>query len=410
MSHEFHPYLHFISTQQSTLISQLEEWAKVNSFSYHLEGLSEMSRILEEAFIPLGCIKTSHFLQSQTQLHASGTLKEVPLGQALVFEKRPEAQTQVLLIGHMDTVFAPEILFDTHVDMSKNIMFGPGVSDMKGGLLIMLTALTAFEKSPLAHRIGWKVLINPDEEVGSTGSFNLLLELANRCDLGLIFEPSFPDGSFVSARKGSSRYSIHVKGKSGHVGRNYAEGRNAIHGLASFIVSIEALSKSKEGLIISVGYLEGGGPSNIIPDSAYCTVSVRADTEEDLRFVNDSMQKLREDISQARELEIQVHLDTMRPPKPFTKDTEALFDLFAGCSRDLGLAFSFKPTGGVCDGNIVAQTGLPTIDTLGAMGGKLHTIEEYVDLPSLIQRSQLTVLFLLKLASGDFTYIRRIMR
>jgi len=399
-----HRYLHFISTQYFSYIGRLEEWAKINSFSYSLAGLNQMLETLEEAFAPLGATVSRHELPDQSQLGSDGTVKSLPLGKALVFEKRPEAPIQILLAGHMDTVYPPEQEFPVHFYPEEEKMEGPGVCDMKGGLLIMLIALTALEKFDHSSKIGWKVLINPDEEIGTTGSRALLLELAEKCDLALIFEPSLPDGSLVSARKGSARYSVFIKGKSAHVGRNYSEGRHAIYALGAFIIEIENLSKQREGLIISVGYIEGGGMTNIVPEKAYCQISVRADTAEDFQFVDEAIKKLDREFTQTREVAITISCDSYRPPKPFTKNTEALFDLFANCAKDLDIPFNLQSTGGVCDGNIIAPIGIPTIDTLGAVGGNLHTSKEYIDLSSLTQRAQLTTLFLFKLASGELEH------
>ena len=131
---------------------------------------------------------------------SAGSAVREPLGKALLIRKRPEAPLRLLLCCHTDTVYPSDHPFQKSVRIADNILRGPGVTDAKGGLVVMLLALEAFERSPWSAKLGWEVLINPDEEIGSPGSAPLLIQAAKRNDLGLIFEPSFPDGNLAGAR------------------------------------------------------------------------------------------------------------------------------------------------------------------------------------------------------------------
>src|SRR5699024_10097808 len=142
----------------------------------------------------LGCNVQRHPLAPATGINDDGESRPRPLGDAFSFVQRPEAPVQVLLVGHLDTVFAPDHPFQSVREIEGNRLNGPGVADLKGGLIVMHAALEAIEQSPWRDAIGWRVLLNPDEEIGSPGSAPLLAEAAQHADAGLIFEPAMPDG------------------------------------------------------------------------------------------------------------------------------------------------------------------------------------------------------------------------
>jgi glutamate carboxypeptidase len=303
----------------------------------------------------------------------------------------------------MDTVFSPTSSFQKTKKIDKYTMQGPGITDMKGGLLVMLAALKALEQTPWARKIGWEVLINPDEEVGSTGSEHLFVQAAKRCHYGLIFEPAFPDGTVVSQRKGSANMAIVVRGRAAHAGRDFYAGRNAIAALSRFIVEAEKLCSQERGVTVNIGRIEGGGPVNIVPDLAIGHFNIRVDTSNELTRVKEKLEALAVKEGKAEGISLTLHTLAERCPKPFDEPTQTLFQKVRRCAGELDMDFSWKPSGGVCDGNILSSVGLPTIDTLGVIGGNIHTQEEYIHLDSLTERACLTALFLMKFAAEDFT-------
>lgn len=396
-------YLKWIEYQYPQMIALVEKWVNINSFSDHLTGLAEMAAVLAEDFNVLEGETELISLGSRLTVGPKGDQLESPLGQALRIRKRPSAPIQVLLGGHMDTVFSPTCCFQRAKRLDEETLRGPGAADLKGGLAIILKALEALEQTDDASKIGWEILINPDEEIGSPGSTPLFKEAASRHHVGLIFEPSFADGAFVSARKGSANYTIVVRGKSAHAGRDFSKGRSSIYAIAHIIREIEEFIPSNEETTINVGHIEGGGPVNIVPDLAICRVNIRSSTNEDL-FTTKAM--IEQIIDRCRQREgIQIHLneDYARLPKPFDHKTQQLFHLYRSCAEKLMLPFLTRESGGVCDGNILSAAGLPTIDSIGAIGGRLHTDEEYLILPSLVERAKLTALFLFRLAKGEIT-------
>lgn len=397
----FIPHLKWIDSQASYLHHLVRTWSNINTYSYHVEGLATLLNVLKRDF--LGLEGEMHFisLPPRQLIETKGERREQALGQVLRIRKRPHAPIQILLAGHMDTVYPPSSTFQTVHEKDHQTWVGPGVTDMKGGLAILLVTLAALERSPYAEQIGWEVLINPDEEIGSPGSAYLFEEAARRNHIGLIFEPSFPDGAFVSSRKGSATYSVIVKGRSAHVGRDFSEGRHAIYALSQFIQKVEQLNKPDKGVIVNVGYIEGGGAVNIVPDLATCRINMRTSNMDDIL----SMQRNLEDIASLCQQREGIHLsiinETQRLPKPFTPNLQALFNLYADCAHDLHIPFQLRETGGVCDGNITSGAGLPTLDSIGAVGGHIHTHEEYLFLPSLVERTKLASLFLFKLATKE---------
>jgi glutamate carboxypeptidase len=271
---------------------------------------------------------------------------------------------------------------------------------MKGGLAILLTLLEAFERSPLKESLGWEILITPDEEIGSPGSTKLYCEAAKRHHLALIFEPAFSDGAFVNERKGSSNLTIAFHGRSAHVGRDFSNGRSAVFPLAELVVEIQNLQKEGD-TAINVADLYSSGPVNIVPDIASCSINIRSSDAETLKKAVEQIQATAERYADIAEVECRCLQDSFRPPKPFDASTAHLFAAYRQCAEELQIPFECRSTGGVCDGNTLANAGLPTLDTAGVIGGGLHTDSEYLLKSSLTERASLAALFLFKLASRE---------
>lgn len=269
---------------------------------------------------------------------------------------------------------------------------------MKGGLVILLKSLECLESSPFAGKIGWEVLINSDEEVGSAGSEPILIQCAKRNQLGLIFEPSFSDGTLVSSRKGSANYTIVCKGKAAHAGRDFFLGENAITALADVILKIQALTDKEMGITVNVGFIIGGGPTNIVPDHALCRINVRTVEKHQNQAVCLAMEKLIHEENETKGTQCTLYSHHVHAPKLFDEKQKRLFEQMASCGKKLGIELKWKPSGGACDGNVLAAQGLPVIDTMGAVGGNIHTSEEYIEVDSLLERSRLCALFLMNLA------------
>lgn len=392
--------LAWIKSEHLNMVSLVEKWANINSGSNNIEGLCALCQILQEDFSILGGFAEVIPLPPRKQLSPQGFFTEVPAAPALRITKRPEAPVQIFFGGHMDTVFSPSSPFQQTTRVDANTLKGPGVADLKGGLAILLKGLEAFEKFPDAASIGWEIVLNPDEEIGSPSSDNLFIEGAKRNDFGIIFEPSYPDGAFVHKRKGSSNFAVIAKGYASHAGRDFHRGKSAIYAIADFITQIESLNDNFQGITVNVGEIRGGGPVNIVPDFALCRFNVRMTTSEQLSFIQNQLQKIIDLCHKRDGITLTLIQEYVCPPKQFDAKTEAFFKAYQGCAMELGLPFQLRESGGVCDGNRLASAGLPTLDTAGAVGGNMHTVEEYINLNSLVERAQLLALFLMKLSQG----------
>ena len=378
----------------------LETWSNVNSGSNNLAGLEKMLRLIVEETRVLNAETKIIKIPPRQHVNSAGEFIEIPNGDVLFLKKHPNAPIQIFLGGHYDTVYDKSHHFQKAERLENgDLLRGPGTADMKGGLIIMIKTLEALEKSKFAGKIGWEVFINSDEEVGSVSSEPLFRDCAKRAQIGLLFEPSFSDGSLVSARKGSANFSVIARGKAAHAGRDFHQGRSAIAALGRFIHDADELNTGN-GVTINFGHIEGGGPINIVPDLAICRINMRGDKQTALDETTQQLHRLIELENEKEGLNLTIVDQSTRAPKPFDAKTKLLFESLKATAAEIGMAIKWQPSGGVCDGNILAAEGVPTIDTLGAIGGNIHTSEEYVVLDSLPHRAQLASYFLEKLATG----------
>jgi glutamate carboxypeptidase len=309
---------------------------------------------------------------------------------------------RVFLGIHMDTVYAVNHPFQKVERVDDRTIRGPGVVDAKGGLCVMLIALQALEQSPSAGKISWDVLINTDEEIGSPGSVPVLTEAGKRNNVGLVFEPAFSDGALVGERKGSANYSAVIRGRSAHAGRDFHHGRNAMHAAAALIVELEGINHSMPGVTVNAGRIDGGGPANVVPYLAIIRFNVRMPPHENQKRIEAAIQSAISQISQRDGISIELSGGFLSPPKPMNLATQRLFDTVIGCGRELGLTLTCRSSGGVSDGNKLAAVGLPVVDTLGPVGGNLHSSEEYLLVDSLTERAKLTAMTLMHLADSGW--------
>jgi glutamate carboxypeptidase len=384
----------------------LVRWADINTGTYNLPGLARMLSLVKREFAILGGESRAVKLQPQAVPDETGALIMRELGEALVIRKRPRAKLRVFLCCHMDTVYPGDHAFQRCVRHDDQRMTGPGVTDAKGGIVVMLKALEAFERSPFADNIGWEILINPDEEIGSPGSRVLLNSAASKNHLGLVFEPSFSDGNLVSARKGSGNFTVTVTGKAAHAGREPHLGRNAINAMAQFVVRLNSFPFHHNGITINVGYVHGGGPINVVPDKAVVRFNVRVPEPSDQTMVEEHILSAANEIRGIEGISIDIHGGFTRPPKPLDAKTVKLLGHISACGRDLGLDLSWSPSGGACDGNNLAAQGLTSVDSLGVTGGNIHSPDEFILLQSLPERAKLTALLLMRIASGEIEWPR----
>lgn len=385
------------------MLSFIKKLSLINSGSHNYQGVKDVSDVLLKEFLTLKCEHEEIVFPEQSFVNDKGVFESYKLGPLLRLFKRPEAAIKVLLVGHMDTVFEKEHSFQEITEISANKINGPGVADMKGGIVVMLEALRKFENLDCAKNLGWEVLLTPDEEIGSPGSKPYLLERAKHFDVGLVYEPSTDDfGTLAGQRKGSGDFTFVVKGKAVHAGRHFNEGKNAICAMAQLINKINSLNHQREGLTINVGNISGGGAVNVVPDLCVMRVNLRFVNAEDEPWVEESFKQVIAEVTEQTGVKIDMHGRFGKKPKHIVGKTKQLYELVKQVGANLNQDINWVPTGGCCDGNNLAEAGLANVDTLGVRGGKIHSVDEYLLVDSLVERVDLSAGILEHLAKNGF--------
>lgn len=304
---------------------------------------------------------------------------------------------RILIAGHLDTVHDPSGPFQMlELAADGTRATGPGCVDMKGGLVIAAAALEALEEAGV--KVAWTLLLNSDEETGSYHSEGALRAEAGRHEIGLAVEPAMPGGELAVERLGSGQFVVEAHGRAAHVGRDFSAGVSAVTALAERLVAIGRMPDAGRGIIANIGPVEGGIATNVVPDRARAWGNVRFPTPASADELGAMMDALATD--EKAMPRVVVRRSFNRPAKPLIPGTRRLADLARAAAEELGQRLPFGKTGGVCDGNILQDAGLPTIDTLGVRGGGLHTPQEWIEVASVVERCQLLAVVLSRLAAG----------
>lgn len=378
------------------MLDRVLAWSAMNTGTRNLAGLAAMAGRLADVFAGLPGAITLDTPAPVTAVLADGRTTEIDHGAHLVVTVRPEAPVQLLLTGHMDTVFPVDHSFQATRWLDDTTLNGPGVADMKGGIALMLAALTAIEASPVAARIGYQVMINSDEETGSLSSASLIERLARGKLAALTYEPALPDGTLAGARGGTGNFSIIVRGLNAHAGRNPDDGRNAVVAAADIALRLTAVRSPS--LSVNPARIEGGGTNNVVPDLAIVRVNFRPASLAEVERARAHVASVVAAVAELHDVSIEVHGGFNRPPKPIDPGAAKLFALVKEAGADLGLDIGWRATGGVCDGNNIAACGVPVVDTMGVRGGAIHSSDEFLLVDSLAERAALSALTIMRIA------------
>lgn len=386
------PPIAALLTAGDALVADTIALASLNSGSSHLAGLARVAGELTRRLRAL-----------------TGDVQLIPVDaagrQAVHARLRPAAPLRVLCSGHFDTVYPADHPFQSCDQPAPGRLRGPGVADMKGGLVTFLAALAAFESTPHAARLGWDVLLTPDEETGSAASRSVLEKIARQpFALGLVFEPARPGGELVQSRKGTGVFEITCHGRAAHAAADPAAGRNAILALASFLLAAARLPDTHPGLLLNVGRVTGGGPVNIVPDLASAALNVRVTTAADATAFLAALHALARPPAPVDGIRFEISGGFDRPPFETTPASRAAFAAWQAAALDLGSPVpAWIHAGGGSDANLLQAAGLPCLDGLGPVGGHLHSPDEYIETASLPIRAATAALVLHRLATGDLT-------
>jgi glutamate carboxypeptidase len=393
----------YLATNQDQMLDLTIRLAEINSGSFNIAGLAQVAELMQKEISVLGCEQAVMPVAPMRMINAKGEAIEKPLGSVLRFWKRPQAPTQVLLVAHMDTVFSSEHEFQHTKKTAEDILTGPGVADMKGGLAVIVWALKAFEQLPQAENLGWELVLNSDEELGSPGSAEIIESRGKKHQVGLVFEPAMDEqGTLAGERKGSGKFTLVLHGKAAHAGRNITEGRNAICKMAEVITQINNLNGQREGVTINVGFVQGGEAVNVVPDLCICRIDVRMPNIHDADWVQKNLEKIVNDIHTDSGYKLELHGKFGRKPKVLNTEMQKLYDLVKTVGASIGQEINWRSSGGCCDGNNLAAIGLPNVDTLGVRGGNPHSPDEYMIISSLSERALLLTNLLAHLSEHGF--------
>jgi glutamate carboxypeptidase len=298
---------------------------------------------------------------------------------------RQDKKAAILLLCHMDTVFPLGTLSKMPFYEKKGKIFGPGVSDMKGGIVVAVTALEAvIQTGKLTCPV--TALFTSDEEIGSSASRPLIEKLSQESSLVLVLEPGMVDGSVKTWRKGVGEYTITVQGRAAHAGGDHRNGRNAIEEMAHQVLAIQKMTDYDRGTTLNVGVIHGGIASNVVPDEVTIEVDLRIIEPSEALRVDARMQMLKPVLEGTS---IKVNGGLNRPPMPYSDTIKTAFSKVSRIAATIGLELKADGTGGASDANYVAPLGIPVLDGLGPAGGDYHSEREYIFKKSLPERVKL---------------------
>jgi glutamate carboxypeptidase len=364
----------------------------------YLEDLQTIVNIDSGTYTPEGVNRVGAYLAGRFQGWGFATRfdKQEGYGDHLIATRQGKnpGGLRLLCIGHMDTVFSEGEVARRPFTLGERegvrVATGPGVVDMKSGVLIGMYALRLLSKAGEENYQSITFLCNSDEEIGSLSSQPLIRELAGKHDVALVFEAGREEHLVVSGRKGCGNYKVEVWGRAAHAGNEPQRGRNAILELAHQVQKLHELNGTIPGVTVSVGIIHGGERINVVPDYAYCQLDIRAFDQAGIRAVEQAMR----DLTTQHILDgTRIQLSGGMTCQPFESNAQnaPLLELVKAAGAELGLEIQDQSRGGASDANTTSCAGLPTLDGLGACGGLAHTPNEYVELDSLPRRIALVM-------------------
>ncbi len=366
----------------SELLPALRRWVEVNSYTGNIDGCNRVADLLLESFA----------LPGLTAERVPGTgCGDHLIWRTPAWETAPDRR--VVLVGHHDTVFPPGTFEVWEEDGHR--LRGPGVLDMKGGLATIRTALAALADEGALAGLPLAVVTVADEETGSSESRTMLEDLARGARAALVFESGRASDAVVTQRKGTGKVTVDVTGKAAHAGNNLKDGVNAVWALARFIDGAQQLTDWDRGVTVNVGLVQGGSSANTVPERASCQLDFRYVRQLDGVELMGAFDHLARGIAADSGARFAICGGIRRAPLERNDASLALLRRYETCALAEGLAGGEAPLqGGGSDANTVSAVGVPAIDALGPRGKGFHTHDEYIELPTLAQRTRALVRFL----------------
>ena len=354
-----------------TMLSLLKRLVETESPSHNKAGVDNVGALVSEECRRLGAAVT---------LHPQATVGD------LVEARWGEGQDGILLLAHMDTVHPVGTLERMPFREVDDRIMGPGVEDMKGGIVVGLTALCALAEMHRTPIRPVTALFTSDEEIGSPASRPLIEALARQSAAVMVLEPAMPDGAIKTWRKGVGDFIITVRGQAAHAGSDHQLGRNAIEELAHQILMIQNLTNYNQGTTLNVGIIRGGTATNVVPEEAIAELDLRVMKPGEVERILAALHALKPFLDGTT---IEVTGELNRPPMPFNEIMKATFEKARQIAAGIGMDLRASGTGGASDANFIAPLGIPVLDGLGAVGDGGHSEREFILKHSLPERAEL---------------------
>lgn len=365
----------YLQSKEQEMLFMLERLVNKDSGSHYKKGVDTLGKILSNEY---------NLINFKVD-----TVKQVEVGNHLLIRHKDAKAPKIVILGHLDTVFKEGTVKERPFKIRGSRAYGPGVIDMKGSHVTLLYALKALIESgdEEAYK-NVQIIYNSDEEIGSTTSNVLIENIALGKQYALVMEPARPDGSLVSARRGGGHYDLKVYGKAAHAGIAPEDGISAIEEISHKIVKLQKLNQIQEGINVNVGIVKGGESANVICPYAEAIIDIRIDKLEQGFIIDQEIRKIcaKADVPGAI-LELEGGIN--RSPMVKNEGTIQLLNVIQEICKEMDLQLTDVSTGGNSDASFTSNVGVPTIDGLGPVGGNAHSEDEYLEIPSLVERALL---------------------
>jgi glutamate carboxypeptidase len=368
----------YLKAKTDEMLAKLSAWVNCDSPTLDKEAVDGMGELLNRAFRDTGA--------------AVERLPQREVGDQLL-ATWGQGPGQVLLLCHFDTVWPLGEAERRPFKIIEGRAMGPGIYDMKGGIVVGLYALKALQAVGFTPSRRLAFLLTSDEETGSQTSRERIEEEARRSDCVLVLEPSRL-GGLTTARKGVGRFSLKITGRAAHSGVEPQKGVNALEELAHQILRLQRMSDFQRGVTVSVGLAGGGSRTNVVPAEAWAKIDLRVPSREDGERVAQAILGLTPVLPEVR---LEVSGGIVRPAWASTPESQALYRRAKRVGERLGLDLQETVSGGGSDGNFTAALGVPTLDGLGAIGGGAHSFDEWIEAASLPRRAALLAELIMEL-------------
>jgi glutamate carboxypeptidase len=365
----------FLKTRHQEMFSLLEEMVRIQSGTYNKAGVDRVGRLILSVLQPHGL--------------SCRIVEQESSGNHLVVRSNCEdpSDKQILLTGHMDTVFPEDTGFTGYREDSARA-YGPGVIDMKGGLVAGIFALKALGSETLLKKIPLTFIFNSDEEIGSPGSRALIQQEAAKSAFAFVLETGGRNGEIVTGRKGNLSLRLSIRGKAGHAAFAGKEKASAVLELAHKIIAFESLNDPDRGITVNVGKVNGGIGPNTVADHALARIDFRFTEPPDKVKLENSISEITRRVD-VPGTDSGFTVLSSRPPMPASAKNKNLFKAVQETAQSLGFSVAEEFRAGVSDANVIAGENTPVIDGLGPIGAMDHSEDEYMIKDSLMQRSSL---------------------